>query len=256
MRKYKIILIVLLGLTLLAVAAVAALMFVDPSVYRQQIESRASAAFGREFKIAGPIQLERSLRPRIIVEDITIGNPIWATGTHFATADKVGVQVALFPLLRGDLKILDVAFSGVNLYIEEGPDGVNNYTFGDGGQSRTPGVLPQVDQLAVRDSVIHFRSADGRSKRFEVEAARLWNIPAEPERIEARGSTRGMTFAILLAAGSPAELSGPRNPWSLMLDIEGPDMSLTLAGQMEQAFKWERGDYRIEIRGRQYSARR
>jgi uncharacterized protein involved in outer membrane biogenesis len=131
MRKYKIVLIVLIGLTLAAVAAVTALMFVDPSVFRNQLETRASKAFGREFRIAGPIQLERSLRPRIIVEDISIGNQAWATGTHFATADQVAVQVALFPLLRGDLKVLDVAFSGVNLYIEESPDGANNYTFGD-----------------------------------------------------------------------------------------------------------------------------
>ncbi|MGD9055921.1 MAG: AsmA family protein [Desulfobacterales bacterium] len=251
MRRYKIVLIILIGLALMAVAALTALMFVDPSVFRNQLETRASKAFGREFRIAGPIHLERSLRPRIIVEDISIANPAWATGTHFVTAEKVGIQVALFPLLRGDLKVLDVAFSGVNLYIEESPAGANNYTFGDGSQSQTRGVLPTIDQLAVRDSVINFRSADGRSKRFEIEAARLWNIPGEPERIEARGSTKGMTFTILLAASSPAELSGPRNPWSLKLDIEGPDMSLALAGKMEQAFKWEQGDYQIKIIGNQ-----
>ena len=123
MRIGKIVVFVLIGLVLLAVAAVVALIFVDHSVYRNQLETRASAAFDREFKITGPIHLERSLRPRIIVEDISIGNPAWATGTHFATAEKVGVQVALFPLLRGNLKILDVAFSGVNLLIEEGPGG-------------------------------------------------------------------------------------------------------------------------------------
>ena len=163
MRTYKIVFIVLIGLVLVAVAAVAALIFVDPSIYRNQLETRASEALSREFKIAGPIHLERSLRPRIIVEDITIGNPDWATGTHFATAEKVGVQVALFPLLRGELRVLDTAFSGVNLYIEDGPAGANNYTFGDGSQSQTRGVLPTIDQLAVRDSVINFQSPDGAS---------------------------------------------------------------------------------------------
>jgi uncharacterized protein involved in outer membrane biogenesis len=60
-----------------------------------------------------------------------------------------------------------------------------------------------------------------------------------------------MTFTILLAADSAAELSGPQNPWSLKLDIEGPDMSLTLAGRMDEAFKWQRGDYRIKLSGKQ-----
>jgi uncharacterized protein involved in outer membrane biogenesis len=251
MRTFKIVLFVLIGLVLLAVAAVVALIFVDPSVYRNQIETRASAAFGREFKIAGPIRLERSLRPRITVEDISIGNPSWASDTHFATADKLSLQVALLPLLRGKLNALDVVFSGVNLYIEEGPDNANNYTFGKGGDRETRGVLPLVERMHVKNSVINYKTADGRSKRFEVNEARLWNIPGEPERVEARGSAQEMKFTILLTTDSAAELSGPQNPWSVELDIKGPNMALNLAGQMEQAFKWEQGDYRIKLWGKE-----
>lgn len=251
MRSYKIVLIVFIGLMLLAVMAVAALVFVDPSVYRNQLKTRASAALGRQFNIDGPIRLERSLRPRIILEDITIGNPDWATGAHFATAEKVGVQVALLPLLRGDLRILDVSFRDVNMFIEEGPDGANNYTFGDRGEDETRGVLPPIERLLVKDTVINYQSTDGSSNRFEISEARLWNIPGQPERIEGRGAAKGMTFKILLAADIAAELSGPQNPWSVALDIEGPDISLTLAGRMVQAYKWERGDYRIKISGNQ-----
>ena len=159
MRYFKIILWVLIGLVLVAVAAVAGLIFVDPTVYRNQIVTRASAALGREFKIAGPIHLERSLRPRIIVEGISIGNPDWATGTHFARAEKVGIQVALFPLLRGNLMVLDVLFSGVDLFIEEGPDDANNYTFGSGDESETTGFLPAVERLRVNDIVIKDRKS-------------------------------------------------------------------------------------------------
>jgi uncharacterized protein involved in outer membrane biogenesis len=251
MRTYKIIFFIFIGLVLVAAAAVAALLFVDPSIYRNQLETRASATFGRQFKINGSIRLERTLRPRIIVEDIAIGNPDWAKGSHFATAEKVGVQVALFPLLRGNLRILDVAFAGVNLFIEEGPDGANNYTFGDQGEGEAPQVLPAIEQLLVKNTIINYRSADGSGNRFEISEARLWNIPGQPERIEGQGAANGMRFTILLAADSAAELSSPQNPWSLKLDIEGPDISLTLAGRMDRAFEWERGDYRIKISGNQ-----
>ena len=251
MRTFKIVLFIFIGLVLVAVAAVAALIFVDPSVYRNQLETRASKAFNRQFNIHGPIHLERSLRPRIIVEDITIGNPDWATDPHFATAEKVGLRVALFPLLRGDLRVLNVSFSGVNLFIEKGFDGANNYTFGDRGEGQTPGVLPPIERLLVKDTVINYQTADGSSSRFEISEARLWNIPGEPERIEAQGTAKGKTFTLLLAADNAAELSGPQNPWSLKLNIEGPDMSLTIAGRMVQAFKWQRGNYRIKISGQQ-----
>jgi uncharacterized protein involved in outer membrane biogenesis len=251
MRTYKTIFIVLIGLVLVTVAAVAALVFVDPSIYRNQLETRASAAFARPFKIEGPIHLERSLRPRIILEDITIGNTDWAAGAHFVEAEKVGVQVALFPLLRGKLNILDVSFSGVNLFIEEGPDGANNYTFGDRDEDEAPGVLPPIERLLVKNTVINYRSADGSSSRFKIGEARLWNIPGEPERIEGRGVFKGKTFTILLAADTASELTGPQNPWSVKLDIEGPDMALTIAGQMAEAFKWKRGEYRVKISGKQ-----
>ena len=251
MRTFKIALYIFIGLVLIAVAAVAALIFIDPSVYRNQLEARASAVFDREFKIEGPIRLERSLRPRIVFEDITIGNPDWAVGKHFATADKLGLQVALFSLLSGNLRVLDVSFNGVNLFIEEGPDGVNNYTFGDRGQGETGGVLPPIEKLFVKDTVINYQTADGSSNRFEIKEARLWNLPGEPERIEARGTAKGKTFSLVLAADNSAELTGPQNPWSVKLDVQGPDVALTIAGQMVEAFKWERGDYRIKLSGQQ-----
>ncbi len=251
MRKSKLVLIPLIGLLFLVVIAVAALYLVDPAVFRGQLEARAAAALGRQVQFDGPIRLERSLRPRIIIEDIAIGNPDWAIGAHFAEAEKIGVQVALFPLLRGDLRVLDVSFTGVNLFIEKGPDGANNYTFGDRGDNETPGVLPPVERILVRDTVINYRAADSSISRYEITEARLWNIPGQPERIEGKGATKGMPFTFLLAAETASELSGPHNPWSAKLDITGPDMSLSIDGRMAEVFKWGKSEYRITISGKQ-----
>ena len=132
MRKTKLIIGVLIGLLLTAVAVIA-LFFVNPAVFRNQLEAGATAVFGRQVQFDGPISLERSLRPWIVIEDIAIGNPGWASGAHLATAEKLGVRVALLPLLRGDLKVLDVSLTGVGVILEEGPDGADNYTFGDKG---------------------------------------------------------------------------------------------------------------------------
>ncbi|MBW2492361.1 MAG: AsmA family protein [Deltaproteobacteria bacterium] len=251
MRKRKLIIGVLIGLLLLCVAAVAALFFVDPSALRGRLEARGTNLFGRQVKIDGLIHLERSLRPRIIVEDISIGNPDWASGAHFATAEKVGVRVALLPLLRGDLKILDVSFNGVDLFIEEGPEDANNYTFGDRGDSKSRGVLPPIEQLLVKDTVINFRSADGSSKRIKINKARLWNIPGQPERIEGEATVKEMKFAFMFVAEKPVELSGPQSPWFAKITIDGPDLSIRIDGSMAEAFKWEKSDCRITISGKQ-----
>ena len=105
MRKSRIIFIALIVLLLSIVLAIAALFFVDPAIFRGQLQARATVVLGRQVQFDGPIRLERSLRPRIIIEDITIGNPDWAIGAHFAEAEEFGVQVALLPLLVGDLRV-------------------------------------------------------------------------------------------------------------------------------------------------------
>jgi len=69
MRIFKIILWVLLGLVLVAVAAVTALIFVDPTAYRNQIETRASAAFGREFEKVRPQGVDIEVDYQLNVED-------------------------------------------------------------------------------------------------------------------------------------------------------------------------------------------
>ena len=249
MRVFKVILYFLMGIVLMAVAALGALIFVDPTAYRNQIESRARAAFGREVRIAGSIHLKRSLRPQIVVEDISIGNPEWAKGPHFVTAEKVGLQVALFPLLRGDLRVLDVFFSGVNLFLEESPDGEKNFFFGSRDGRQRTGLLPAIERLQINSSLVTYKKSDGNSRHLTIDTARLWNIPGEPERIEAQGSTKDMPFTIVLSADSAAELSSPQNPWSMQLDINAPDMSLTIAGWMDDALKWNQGEYSIKLGG-------
>ena len=249
MLKSKLFYFLLIGVLLSAAIVVAALFLVDPAIFRDQMETRATAAFGRPFRIDGAIDLERSLRPRIVLQSITMDNPDWATSEHFARADKVAVQVALIPLLLGDLKVLDVLFAGLEVFIEEGPGGLNNYTFGAGGDRKAPGQLPSIDYLVIREAIITFRSMEGDDQQYEISSARLWNSPGAPERIEVDGFAKGMRYSILFTSDSPAELSSPQDPWSVALDMQGPSMKLTIDGQMAQAFAWNQFNGRIVFKG-------
>lgn len=246
----KIAVFLLGGFLLLVIAAMGALWLVDPSIFRKQIEDRASAAFGRSFRIEGEVGLERSLHPRIILRGVTIANPGWANEAYFAQADEVAVQVSLLPLLQGQLKVLDVLFSGTTLYMES-TGSANNYTFGDSAGHEAPQRLPAIERLTIRDAAIYHRSADGDSHRYEIKRAQLWNTPGEPERIEAEGLAKGMPFTIRFAANSAAELSGPQNPWSVNLIIQGPDNSLTFDGQTTEVFSWDQVEGRLVFRGEQ-----
>ena len=123
MARLKFIAWLLLGVLLLLAGVGAALMSVDPAMFRGELEACASAALGRTVQLGGPIRLERSLTPRLVIGDIKIPNPEGHRDADFATAEEVAVQVALLPLLRGDLQVLEVRFSGVKIFLEAASDG-------------------------------------------------------------------------------------------------------------------------------------
>jgi uncharacterized protein involved in outer membrane biogenesis len=54
MPKIKLIIGIFLGVLLIAVAGFTALLFVNPSVFRSQLEAGATAAFGRQVQFGGP----------------------------------------------------------------------------------------------------------------------------------------------------------------------------------------------------------
>ncbi len=250
MSLSKLIPSLLLGLLLLAAGAFAALMFVDPALFRSQLEARATQAFGREVRLAGTIRLERSLTPRLVAREITIAHPEWAADPAFATAEEAAVQVALLPLLRGDLRVLDVRLSGVEIFLESRPDGADPHSFGDPDAADSgEGVLPPIERILIRNAALSHRSAKGVVTRYEIHQAQLWNLPGEPERIEAEGSVKDVPFRIHLAADTPVEATGPHLPWSARLELQCPDLFLTASGRVARVFDWEHFDLRIAARG-------
>ena len=136
MARLKLSAWLLLGVLLVLAGVGAALMSVDPAMFRGQLEAGAAAAFGRPVQLGGPIRLDRSLTPRLVIGDIKIPNPEGHRDDDLATAEEVAVQVALLPLLRGDLQVLEVRFSGVKIFLDAASDGAGAYPFGD---SAAPG---------------------------------------------------------------------------------------------------------------------
>ena len=254
MRALKLLSTVLLGLTVLASAAVAALFLVDPSTYRNQIERQVSAALGKTFKVVGPIHLEKSLRPQILLDNVTIANPQWAVQPYFAAAKRVGVQVALMDLLRGELRILDLAFDGVTLSIEENPSGGNNYTFATGSNEQQAAMTPALEQLSITNSVITYRPAQGDGQSLQVDTVKLRNNPGTPQSIEGRGVFKGKDLTFSIVADSPASATETKPVWALEVNLTGPDMALAIASRVENISEWQRADYRVNLSGKKSGA--
>ncbi|MFZ1745425.1 MAG: AsmA family protein [Nitrospirales bacterium] len=112
--------------------------FYEEEVYRESLEAGFSAAMGRSVKLEGPISLTFSLQPILILEDVHVANPPWATQPHLFRAERLEIGLSLGPLLRRHLEVQNIALEGAELLLEEGSEDRDNWTLGKDTQ---PGIL-------------------------------------------------------------------------------------------------------------------
>lgn len=113
---------------LIAIAAIA-INRIDPREYVGLVESKIEEATGRELKIDGKIGYSLSLRPTVVAEGIRFRNASWGSREEMLTAKQIEIQIALLPLLGGNIDVIGVKLVEPDLLLEINPAGEKNWEF-------------------------------------------------------------------------------------------------------------------------------
>ncbi len=135
-RKFRITLVLIFGAC--CVLAYALFPFIKTDVYRETLERGFSATLGRKVSLEGPLSLIFSFQPRLILEHVSVSNPPWTSQPHLFRADRLEIELSLWPLLQRRLEVEKIALDGGELFLEEGSEGLDNWTFQTASQ---PGLL-------------------------------------------------------------------------------------------------------------------
>ncbi len=93
-----------IGLGVGVAAILLTLALVDWNSLKGPIERFATAKSGRTVRIAGNLDVDVwTWTPKVTVEGLTLGNPPWEPAKPMAQIEKLHVQLALLPLLKGDI---------------------------------------------------------------------------------------------------------------------------------------------------------
>ncbi len=233
--------LVVLGLALMTV-----LLFLEPTLLREQLASRAAEAFNRRVSLNGPIHLEPSWKPRIVAEDLRIGNPEWASRPDLARVQRLEVQVALWPLLQGKVQVLEAVFQGADLLLEAASDGRNNFTFR---HSQGPPELPGVDRLSIRDSIIGYRRGEREPFDCWVAEAVAKNDPKQPVEIAGQMVCRDVAMEVSLLGGISEQFASPGIPWPLSLTVTTEGMSLIVGGSLHHPKRRGETAFQVSLEG-------
>jgi len=108
---------------------------------RAAVETQARAVTGRELKIAGAVDLDVSLTPAIAIQDVTFGNAPWGTYPELVSVRRIEVEVALLPLLTGEVRIRRLIVKEPTILLETSQAGQGNWVlFEPEDQEGTPGA--------------------------------------------------------------------------------------------------------------------
>ena len=238
-----------------AVAVYATLSSLEFEELRGIAESEVRRATGRALKVAGPIDLEISLNPAISLDDVSFANAPWGSRPDMVTVKRLELEVSLWPLLLGDIRINRLVLVEPDVLLETGPDGVGNWVFNDAPpddaeDSETPGTLPSFSELAVRDGRAVFR--DGKSGQdMQLHIGRAVARAAShtsPLVVSLSGAANDTAFQLEGTFGSPEELAAGE-VFPLMVIGEVAGVRLDVEGQIDSPLTKQIVELSILLKG-------
>lgn len=110
-------------LALLVLAAVALVLFVDVNAHKPRLEAAASDALGMEVRIGGRMGIGFFPGFHVTLEDVRIRN----RGADVASAKETILGIELLPLLRKEVRIVQIGMKRPRISIEQDREGKFNF---------------------------------------------------------------------------------------------------------------------------------
>ncbi len=261
----------LIGLAVLAVVVVAVAfagpLFVPADSIKADIAREVAKATGRDLSIDGSLKFRILPAPGVSAKDVRLSNAVGGSAPDMLRLKSAAVEVALFPLITGNIQVSRVVLSEPAILLETYANGSNNWTFepvpdaspaaagnnndaaSDSGTdgSSTPAV--RLDNVVVEGGTLVFRTPDSVERVEAINVSLGAATLKGPFRAEGMVSARGIAIGVDAAIG---ELATDRaTPVNLKISTGGAEIGYSgaLAGAPDAA----RLSGQIEVRAEDLS---
>jgi uncharacterized protein involved in outer membrane biogenesis len=243
----KIVGIVAAVVVLIVVGVAGYLATLDAEDFRDTINEQVRDATGRDFAIAGPMELAISFSPRIVASDITLANAPWGSRPEMAKIRKFEIVVQLLPLLSGNMEIDRIILIEPDILLETDAKGRGNWEFETAGKSETAtakggdraagddaGSVPTIGELLIENGILTWR--DGKSgQTTKIALARLAGSAksaSAPLTFDGKATVNDIALAARGSVGPLAALGKPGKTVNLDVAADALGLSLTAKGNL------------------------
>lgn len=240
-----------IALVLLALALILLVLLWDWNWFKRPVERMVEARTGRSLVIGGDLDVDLGRVTTIRADVLRFGNAAWSEEPVMAAADRLELQVEVFPLiLRRQVRLPEIRLTRPVLVLETNPSGgTGNWDMGLGGGDGAP---PQIRRLWVDDGRMRFLDAaadtliDVRLASREASDASA----APPIGIEGGGQWTGNRFTLEGSAESPLELQNSEEPYRIDLRAQAGATRAHVRGSLVAPFQLRDFDLQFALSGR------
>jgi AsmA family protein len=216
--------LVVSGLALAGIAAffavIALVIFlVGWNWLRAPISKWVSNASGRTFAINGDLDIRLTLPPRIVANDVVLGNAAWSRQPQMAAIKRVEMAVDIGQLLRGTLAVPTLVLSQPNVVFERSASVTNpptapNWIFS---QNAPPLTLPYIGALVIDEGSVVFRDPSNKTDiGLEVKTTTIGvDKPEYQLTVLGKGTYQGMPATVEARGGALLSLRTAQNPYPI-----------------------------------------
>ncbi len=234
MRKFLIGLVVLAAV-LVAVAFVGP-QFVPTDSIKRDIAAEVRKATGRTLSIDGGLSFRILPAPGVSADNLRLSNVEGGSAADMVRLRSAAVEVALFPLLSGNIQVSRIVLGQPQIVLEQFADGSNNWTFepqgepvgggAPGAQSPDGSAGPppvRFDNVEIRGGSVELRTPDGVRRVEDLQMVLGAESLQGPFR--AVGSLRAEGIALELDGAVGALVEEKATPVNVRLSTGGAKLS-------------------------------
>ena len=227
---------------------VAALYFFNWNLARPYIAGKVAASTGRSFAINGDLDVRLSLWPRIIANDVVMGNAEWSKDPVMLELKHADFRVDLLKLLVGRLSFPEISLSELHLVLEVNKDGSPNWVFGQPGKE---GEFPNIEALTIDRGTLKFRDPTiNTDLDFEINTADANKGEVGPmAELSGKGRFKGMETTLNARGGALLSLRDPDHPYPLRLTATLGTTKASIDGTLVDPLHLDNEEVNFQLEG-------
>ncbi|HEX7991506.1 MAG TPA: AsmA family protein [Stenotrophomonas sp.] len=230
------------------IAILVLILLWDWNWFKGPLERAVQARTGRVLQI-GNLDVDLGRTTTIRGDDIRFANAGWAKQPQMASADRVELDIRIWPLLHGSVQMPEIRLSRPDVLLQTAPrkGEPGNWDFLGGGS----GEPPQLKRLYITDGKLQFLDEPGRTR---VDLTVRSGTPkqtdaAPPVLIEGKGRWQGAAFTLKGGTESPLELSNSEHPFRIHLDARAGATHAIASGTLTNPFQFQVFDLQFQLSG-------